>query len=47
MGNRYFCFAGKSNLMDAICFVLGEKATSMRVRKLTVSYLTILSSASE
>ncbi|GMR45487.1 hypothetical protein PMAYCL1PPCAC_15682, partial [Pristionchus mayeri] len=27
--------SGKSNLMDAICFVLGEKANNMRVRKLT------------
>ncbi|GMS91640.1 hypothetical protein PENTCL1PPCAC_13815, partial [Pristionchus entomophagus] len=27
--------SGKSNLMDAICFVLGEKANLMRVRKLT------------
>ncbi|TMS38591.1 hypothetical protein L596_005281 [Steinernema carpocapsae] len=26
--------SGKSNLMDAICFVLGEKANSLRVRKL-------------
>ncbi|CAI4222154.1 unnamed protein product [Auanema sp. JU1783] len=27
--------SGKSNLMDAICFVLGEKATSLRVKKLS------------
>ncbi|PIO56523.1 RecF/RecN/SMC protein, partial [Teladorsagia circumcincta] len=26
--------SGKSNLMDAISFVLGEKATSLRVKKL-------------
>uniref|UniRef100_A0A1I8AWF5 SMC hinge domain-containing protein n=1 Tax=Steinernema glaseri TaxID=37863 RepID=A0A1I8AWF5_9BILA len=26
--------SGKSNLMDAICFVLGEKASALRVRKL-------------
>ncbi|CAJ0567096.1 unnamed protein product, partial [Mesorhabditis spiculigera] len=26
--------SGKSNLMDAICFVLGEKANNLRVRKL-------------
>uniref|UniRef100_A0A1I7XKK9 DUF3453 domain-containing protein n=1 Tax=Heterorhabditis bacteriophora TaxID=37862 RepID=A0A1I7XKK9_HETBA len=29
-------FSGKSNLMDAISFVLGEKATSLRVKKLGV-----------
>uniref|UniRef100_A0A0N5AH08 Structural maintenance of chromosomes protein n=1 Tax=Syphacia muris TaxID=451379 RepID=A0A0N5AH08_9BILA len=27
--------SGKSNLMDAICFVLGEKANNLRVRRLT------------
>ncbi|VDD87942.1 unnamed protein product [Enterobius vermicularis] len=27
--------SGKSNLMDAICFVLGEKASNLRVRRLT------------
>lgn len=37
---KIFCyFPGKSNLMDAICFVLGEKANNMRVRKLTVSQI--------
>lgn len=29
-------FPGKSNLMDAISFVLGERGTSLRVRKLGV-----------
>ncbi len=28
---------GKSNLMDAICFVLGEKTKSLRVKKVEVS----------
>ncbi|OUC44930.1 glycosyltransferase, group 2 family protein [Trichinella nativa] len=27
--------SGKSNLMDAICFVLGEKTSSLRVRKIS------------
>lgn len=29
-------FSGKSNLMDAICFVLGEKTSSLRVKKISV-----------
>ncbi|VDO60029.1 unnamed protein product [Onchocerca flexuosa] len=29
--------SGKSNLMDAMCFVLGEKASNLRVKKLHVS----------
>jgi hypothetical protein len=29
---------GKSNLMEAICFVLGEKTGHLRVRKLGVSF---------
>ena len=28
---------GKSNLLDAISFVVGEKASSLRVRKLSVN----------
>ena len=31
------CFTGKSNLMDAISFVLGEKTQHLRVRNLKVS----------
>ena len=30
-------FTGKSNMMDAVCFVMGEKAANLRVRKLQVS----------
>ena len=30
---------GKSNLMDAISFVLGEKTSNLRVKKLSVSCL--------
>ena len=33
----FFVIAGKSNLMDAISFVLGEKTTNLRVKKLSVS----------
>lgn len=33
--------SGKSNLMDAISFVLGEPTKSLRVRKLSVSLLAI------
>ena len=32
-----FSFLGKSNLMDAISFVLGEKGHNLRVRRLGVS----------
>jgi structural maintenance of chromosome 1 len=32
----YFYLSGKSNLMDAISFVLGEPTKSLRVRKLSV-----------
>lgn len=32
---RYFNDLGKSNLMDAISFVLGEKTSSLRVKKLS------------
>ena len=32
----YFFFPGKSNLMDAISFVLGEKTSNLRVRRLNV-----------
>ena len=32
-----FSLSGKSNLMDAISFVLGEPTKSLRVRKLSVS----------
>ena len=32
-------FTGKSNLMDAISFVLGEKTQNLRVRRLSVSIL--------
>lgn len=35
-------FLGKSNLMDAISFVLGEKATSLRVKKLSVMRFLLL-----
>ena len=31
------CCSGKSNLMDAISFVLGEKTQHLRVRNLRVS----------
>ena len=31
------CFAGKSNSMDAISFVLGEKTSNLRVKRLSVS----------
>ena len=30
------CVVGKSNLMDAISFVLGEKTSNLRVKKLSV-----------
>ena len=30
--------SGKSNLMDAICFVLGEKTSNLRVKKLPVNF---------
>jgi len=36
------CFAGKSNLMDAVSFVLGDKTTNMRSRSLSVSTLILL-----
>ena len=32
-----FLFTGKSNLMDAISFVLGEKTSNLRVKRLSVS----------
>ena len=32
---RLFDFAGKSNLMDAISFVLGEKTSNLRVKRLS------------
>ena len=32
-------FTGKSNLMDAISFVLGEKTQNLRVRRLSVSIM--------
>lgn len=34
--------AGKSNLMDAISFVLGEKTSNLRVKHLRVIYNTVL-----
>jgi structural maintenance of chromosome 1 len=34
--SSYFHLSGKSNLMDAISFVLGEPTKSLRVRKLSV-----------
>lgn len=35
--HRRFCFhcLGKSNFMDAISFVMGEKTTSLRVKRLS------------
>jgi len=40
--NRFFLLlfsrSGKSNLMDAISFVLGEPTKSLRVRKLSVIF---------
>ena len=33
----HYFFLGKSNLMDAISFVLGEKTQHLRVRNLKVS----------
>ena len=32
---NFFCLAGKSNLMDAISFVLGEKTSNLRVKRLS------------
>lgn len=32
-----FFFSGKSNLMDAISFVLGEKTSNLRVKRMSVS----------
>lgn len=37
----YFLFTGKSNLMDAISFVLGEKTSNLRVKRLSVSNMVI------
>jgi hypothetical protein len=36
-----FLFTGKSNLMDAISFVLGEKTSNLRVKRLSVSNMVI------
>lgn len=35
----FYCYiiVGKSNLMDAISFVLGEKTSNLRVKRLSVS----------
>ena len=35
--NEFFFITGKSNLMDAISFVLGERTQNLRVRTLRVS----------
>ena len=37
---------GKSNLMDAISFVLGESTKNLRVKKLSVSTMTFFLIAS-
>jgi structural maintenance of chromosome 1 len=36
-----FYLSGKSNLMDAVSFVLGEPTKSLRVRKLSVSFSSL------
>lgn len=33
----FYDLAGKSNLMDAISFVLGEKTSNLRVKRMSVS----------
>lgn len=38
---RYLIFSGKSNLMDAISFVLGENTRHLRVRRLNVGVLLV------
>lgn len=39
----YYFFAGKSNLMDAISFVFGEKTSSLRVKTVKVCFRTLFS----